>query len=132
MCSDGVKKDADGPVWHEAGLFNFPLNVIPDHEHLYHAERSPEWVAWWLERYKWSDDFGPESYYVEEWTDIVLDCLRRNEERGAVSNMLIHSITLYLCDRFASLGRIVDFLASRETVHLGEVVERARRERNDA
>lgn len=125
LCSDGVKKDGMGPVWHEAGLFNFPLNVIPDHEHLYHAERTPEWVAWWQERYGWSDDFGPDSYYVEEWTDIVLECLRHNEARGAISNMLIHPITLYLCDRLASFRRILDFLADHETVHLGTVVDQA-------
>ena len=131
LCSDGVEKDATGPVWHEDGLFNFPLNVIPDHEHLYHAERTPEWVEWWTKRYNWSDDFGPESYFIEEWIDIVLECLRRNEERGAISNMLIHPITIYLCDRFASFGRILDFLAAHETVHMGQVVDDARRGRGD-
>ncbi|RMH62055.1 MAG: hypothetical protein D6678_01955 [Zetaproteobacteria bacterium] len=122
LCSDGVKRDAMGPVWHQDGLYEFPLNVIPDHEHLYHAERTPEWVEWWIKRYNWSDDFGPQSYYVEEWTEIVLDCLKRNEERGAISNMIIHPITLYLCDRFKSFQRILEFLASHETIHLSEAL----------
>ncbi len=34
--------------------------------HLIHAERTPEWIDWWVKRYRWSDDFGPQSYYVDE------------------------------------------------------------------
>lgn len=123
ICSDGVKKNSLRPERHESGILNFPLNIIPDHEHLYHAERTPEWVDWWQARYNWSDDFGPQSYYVEEWTDIVLDGLRCNEERGAISIMIIHPITLYLCDRLKSFQRILEFLASRETVHVRDVYQ---------
>jgi len=122
LCSDGVRARGTGPEWHRAGLYNFPLNVIPDHEHIYHAERTPAWVERWVRRYHWSDDFGPGSYPVEQWTDIVLDNLRRNEERGAVSNMLIHPITLHLADGFKSFARILDFLARHETVHMSEVL----------
>lgn len=124
LCSDGVCRNGSAPVAHPTGLFNFPLNVLPDHEHLYHAERTPEWVDQWVRRYEWSDDFGSQSYYVEEWTDIVLECLRQNEERGAISNMLIHPITLYLCDHFQSLQRILEYLAAHETVHVSEALAR--------
>lgn len=118
FCSDGVQADAMGPKWHPDGLFHFPINVIPDHEHLYHAERTPMWVANWRRRYGFRDDFGPESYYIDEWTDLVLDDLRRNEARGAVSNLIIHPITMYLCDGFRSFRRILDFIASKNTVQM--------------
>ncbi len=123
VCSDGVQRESNRPVPHPSGILNFPLNVMPDHEHLYHAERTPEWVDWWVRRYNWSDDYGPESYYIDEWTDRVLDELRQHEEAGIVSNMLIHPITLYLCDRFHSFERILEFLAAHETVHMSEVCE---------
>jgi hypothetical protein len=35
--------------------------------------------------------------------------------------MLIHPITLYLCDRFRSFRRILDFIASRETVFMSDL-----------
>lgn len=125
-CSDGVQKASNGPVLHaDTGLLNWPINVIPDHEHLYHAERTVDWVRRWQRRYQWSDDFGPDSYYIERWTELVLDGLRENEERGVISNMIIHPITMYLCDRFAAFERIADFLAERTTVHMGEACERA-------
>lgn len=129
LCTDGVWKDAEGPQQHESGMWNFPLNVIPDHEHLYHAERTPQWVERWVQRYGWQDDFGSDSYYVEQWTDIVLECLARNHSRGAISNMIIHPITLYLCDGFRSFRRILDVLAASETLHLTEVLDRTEAQR---
>ncbi len=129
IVSDAAKRDSNGPVWHPDGIFNFPLNVMPDHEHLYHAERTPEWVAWWVKRYNWSDDYGTESYYVEEWTDRVIDELRRHEEAGILSNMLIHPITLYLCDRLKSFGRILAFLSDHETTWMGTICEAAAKAR---
>jgi len=121
FCSDGVRAKARGPEWHPAGLYNVPLNVIPDHEHLYHAERTREWVRRWTKRYRFCDDFGSRSYGVEEWTDIALECLGQNEQRGAISTLLIHPITLYLCDGFKSFRRILDFLAARQTIFMGDL-----------
>ncbi|GAB4455783.1 MAG: hypothetical protein OHK0029_12450 [Armatimonadaceae bacterium] len=124
VCSDSVKKNGNGLEWHEAGIYNFPINIIPDHEHLYHAERTPEWVDWWVKRYRWSDEFGSESYYIEEWVEKVLEGLHQNEECGVVSNLIIHPITMYLCDRFRGFEKILDFLAERETIWVGEYHDR--------
>lgn len=121
VCSDGVSRASNGPQWDERGVFNFPLNVMPDHEHLFHAERTPEWVDWWVKRYGWSDDYGSESYYVEDWADRVIDELQAHERDGVVSNMIIHPITMYLCDKFKAFERILDYIASRETVHVSEL-----------
>lgn len=122
ICSDGVKRDAKGPERHPTGVMNFPLNIMPDHEHLYHAERTPEWVDWWVKRYNWSDDYGPQSYYIEEWTERVLDELRQHEQDGVVSNMIVHPITMYLCDRFACFEKILRFLSSCETSRITDFV----------
>lgn len=118
ICSDGVKRYSNGPERHPTGVLNLPLNVMPDHEHLYHAERTPEWVDWWVKRYNWSDDYGAESYHIEEWTDRVLDELREHERNGILSNMIIHPITMYLCDRLKSFERILEYLSSCETEHI--------------
>lgn len=125
VCSDGTSRSSAGPEWLPEGLYHLPINVIPDHEHLYHAERTPEWVAWWVKRYGWSDDWGPWSYDIDTWVDLVLDDLRRNEARGAVSTLIIHPITMYLCDQFAGVRRILEFIANRPNQHVSAVVEDA-------
>lgn len=118
LCTDGVKKHCCGPKPHEAGIYNFPINIIPDHEHLYHAERTPEWVENWVRRYNWSDDFGSDSYYINEWADLVIEQLEENERMGLISNMIIHPITMYLCDKFNAFSRVLDYLSTKETIHM--------------
>lgn len=121
LCSDGTDAGGTGPVAARGRLQHFPLNVLPDHEHLYHAERTPAWVAWWKRRYQWRDAFGSDSYFIEEWTERVLDQLEANEARGAISCLLIHPITMYLCDGFRSCRKILDYLATRETCRLRDL-----------
>lgn len=122
LVSDGVRKDTKRPIWDNRGIWSFPINVIPDHEHIYHAERTREWVAWWQKRYNWSDDFGPESYEIGEWADMVIQQLKENEERGAISNVIIHPITMYLADRFESAKRIVNYMSTLDCRHISSVI----------
>lgn len=129
LCADGVDPRTERPLWHPAGLFNYPLNIIPDHEHLYHAERTPAWVRRWQRRHRWSDAYGPHSYPAEAWAEIVLDGIRRREACGVVSHLLIHPITMELADEGRSFDRILAEIASRESAHLGTVLDAARRRR---
>jgi hypothetical protein len=124
VCCDGTQRDGDGPTRHDTGIYNWPINVIPDHEHLFHAERTREWVTTWQRRYNWSDDWGPESYDVSDWIDLVLADLRRNESRGAPSQLIIHPITMYLCDRFEGIKRVLDVIAESETLQVSEALHR--------
>lgn len=123
ICSDGVQKGSNGLIKHKSGIYNLPLNIMPDHEHLIHAERTPEWIESWQKRYNWSDDFGPDSYYVEKWTDMVLEQLEFNEKNGIISNMIIHPITLYLCDKLKNFERILEFLAAHKTIFMSELLK---------
>ena len=121
ICSDGVKKDSNTPKLHKSGIYNFPINIIPDHEHLIHAERTPQWIEKWQKRYNWSDDFGSESYYIKQWAQIVLEQLKERESKGLVSNVIIHPITMYLCDKFVEVEKILRFISTCETVHMSEL-----------
>ena len=124
VCSDGVKKDSYVLQKDETGIYNLPINIIPDHEHLIHAERTPEWIAQWQERYNWSDDFGPDSYYIEEWTDMVIEQLKANEAKNQLSVLIIHPITMYLADKFESVQRILDYIKDCETIFMGDLVKK--------
>ena len=124
ICSDGVKKDNFTLIEEPERMCNLPINILPDHEHLIHAERTPEWIAWWQKRYNWSDDFGSESYYIKEWTDIVLAQLKANESKGLLSVVIIHPITMYLADGFTEVQRILDYMETCHTVFLTELLER--------
>jgi len=124
ICSDGVMKDNHQLIWDPHRICNLPINIIPDHEHLIHAERTPEWIEAWQKRYNWSDDFGPDSYYIDEWTDMVLEQLKANEEEDKLSVMIIHPITMYLADEFKGVQRILDYIATRKTIFMTELLQR--------
>jgi len=121
VCCDGVKRVSHGFEVHPTGLLNFPLNIIPDHEHLYHAERTPEWVDQWIKRYNWSDDYGSQSYYIEDWLNIVQNEITLRESRGVISHLIIHPITLYLCDRYQSMTTLAEFISQYETIQVSEL-----------
>ena len=121
VCSDGVKKQSDGLIQIENDYYHFPINTIPDHEHIIHAERTPEWISDWQKRYNWSDDFGPESYHISEWTDILLRQLEENEKNGVISNLMIHPITMYLCDQFESFKKILSFIQDKQTCTVNDL-----------
>lgn len=122
ICSDGVKKSTEGLEAHPTGIYNFPLNIMPDHEHIYHAERTPEWVEAWIKRYQWRDDFGSASYTVEVWADKVLAQLQANEKVGKISHMILHPLTMYLCDQYQSARRLLEFIASCESIHMQDLI----------
>lgn len=121
ICSDGVTKENYHLQEHPDGIYNLPINIIPDHEHIIHAERTPEWIAEWQARYNWSDDFGPDSYYIDEWAQMVLEQLKANEAEKKLSVMIIHPITMYLADKFESVKHILDYIATRETLFMGDL-----------
>jgi len=124
ICSDGVSKNNFKLQPNASGLYNLPINIIPDHEHLIHAERTVEWIYNWQKRYNWSDDFGSNSYYINEWGDMVLEQLKDNESKGLLSNIIIHPITMYLCDRFTKVEEILEYISHCNNIHISELLNK--------
>jgi len=124
ICSDGVQKNSFALQKHHAGIYNLPINIIPDHEHLIHAERTPQWIEAWQKRYNWRDDFGSQSYYINEWGNMVLQQLEHNEQKGLLSNVIIHPITMYLCDKFKKVDEILSYISRCNSVHMSELLDK--------
>ena len=121
ICSDGVQKDGT-PELHSGGVINFPINVIPDHEHIYHAERTTEWVERWIKRYDWCDDFGPDSYAVDVWADMVIEQITAHQQAQRVANIIMHPLTMYLADGYASAQRILEHISAYQSLHMEELL----------
>ena len=120
ICSDEVSASATGP-YSKNGIHHFPVNIIPDYDHIYHANRTEEWVNWYVNSGSKIDDFGPESYKIDEWTEIVLKQLQERIENKSIANILIHPITQYISDRFAGLEEILKFISTDENCKYSEL-----------
>ena len=109
--SDVIGPDED--VRREDGVTVVPVNTPPDHEHVYHAFRTPEFVA--------NDDFegpfGDESCDVNEWVDRVLERTADHRSAGRPATILAHPACMdladgleafeWLCERIAGIHRPV-------------------------
>ncbi len=122
ILSDHVDPGASGPVRSNSGLLSLPINVIPDHEHIYHAHRTPDFVARIVRRFGWRGPFGSQSYEAGIWADLVIEQLEAQQAAGATSTLLLHPLCQYLSDRFAALDRILTHVARHRCVHVGSLV----------
>jgi len=47
---------------------------------------------------------------------------RENEAKGRLSVMIIHPITMYLADGFKAVQKILDYIQTRETIFMGDLL----------
>lgn len=123
LVSDSIEADNRWPYVLPSGLIAHPMNVIPDHDHLYHAHRTVEFVAEANRRGYGADAFGAVSYTIEEWVAQVEQQAALIDEQGGLVTILAHPICMWIADRFHSLAQLLEHLATRETVWAREIPE---------
>lgn len=123
LISNDVDNDSLWPCRVDHGLVSHPINVIPDHDHLYHAHRTVEYVQKANKAAYGADDFGAASYTVEEWGERVLEQVEAIDSRGGVATILAHPLCHYLADRFRTLERILDSISTTQCVFARELLD---------
>lgn len=106
--SDAVEPDGD--VRGANGLTVVPINTPPDHEHVYHAFRTPEFVA----GSDFEGPFGTESVEPGEWCEWVLETVESHAEAGRTATVLAHPACLRLADGFETFERLCERLGEYE------------------
>lgn len=112
--------DAVGPderVRREDGLTVVPVNTPPDHEHVYHAFRTPVFVA----ESDFEGPFGTESVEPGEWGEWVLDGVDEVVDDGGVATVLAHPACMALADGFETFERICRVTADMSRSAVAEV-----------
>lgn len=127
LYAHGIRYISDELTWEKThpdrlpgGLVSHPLNVIMDHDHIYHAHRSHEYVQKQQQNWTYLDDPVTESYDVETWGDRVLEQLGRIEAAGGVATVLAHPICMYVADRFQTFERLLAAFAESQTIFARE------------
>lgn len=106
ILSDRVDLDTVGPQPLIGRLVSLPINVLPDHEHLYHAERTPTALG----------GAARATYSGPDWLAVVQRQIDTIEQRGGVATLLVHPICMYTLDRFQTFRALCRFLAGRASV----------------
>lgn len=113
--------DAVGPneaVKRENGLIVVPINTPPDHEHIYHAFRTPEFV----EMNDFQGPFGEESYDPREWCNRALTVANYHERSGTDATILAHPACLRLADNFRSFEYLCSEIADGDCICMNGLV----------
>jgi hypothetical protein len=97
------------------------MNVLPDHDHLYHAHRTAEFVEKANRAGYGADEFGAVSYTVDEWGARVLEAARTIDERGGLVTILAHPLCMFLADGFRTLETLLAWIAGRQQVWAREI-----------
>jgi hypothetical protein len=109
--------DVVGPEEHvrrQEGLTVLPINTPPDHEHIYHAFRTPKFV----EGRDFGGPFGSDSYEPKVWCDRVLDQVDHHLGRRRKATILAHPSCMRLADDFQSFERLCLDLAGRHCIQV--------------
>ena len=114
--SDEINWEKHLPEEVDGGLISHPLNVIMDHDHLYHAHRSAEYVARQQADWPFKEDPTAESYTIEAWGDIVERQVDSIQAKGGVATVLMHPVCMHVADGFGTMKRLLQHFAESQTV----------------
>jgi hypothetical protein len=102
------------------GLISHPLNVIPDHDHIYHAHRDRKFVENAKARGYGHDAFGNDSYPIEEWGRIVEKQVRDIQQKGGVATILMEPVCQFTSDDMKTAERLFEFFSQYENIWANE------------
>jgi hypothetical protein len=111
--SDEVDLVRTHPYVHESGLVVLPMNTLPDHENLYHGDRTPETVG------------ADSSLYPNEWRMRVLERVGDLPDDG-VATILAHPLCMKVADGWETFDALCAGLAGHPTLFATEAAERVR------
>jgi len=102
----------DEVVREKSGVTVVPINTPPDHDHVLHAFRTPEYVR----ESDFEGPFGADAYPVEEWCDWVLDHVAERIAEGEPATILAHPACLDLADGLDTFERLCEELSAYDAV----------------
>lgn len=93
------------------GLVSHAMNIIMDHDHIYHAHRTREYVREQQKNWPFAKDPTCESYDIEQWATIVEQQVNDIQAVGGIATVLMHPLCMYLADGFKTAERLLNFMS---------------------
>ena len=124
IVSDEISSKKIYPEKIKEGLISVPINVIPDHDHIYHAHRDKDFVEKAKRVGYGKDDFGIDSYDIKTWGEMVIEQVYRIEKNGGIATILMHPLCMYLSDEFKTAEKLINFFSKFDTIWIKDVYYR--------
>lgn len=111
--SDEVNLDRMMPHRHPSGTLALPINTLPDHENMYHAERTREHVI--------AKNRGL-SYSPEVWCNKVSTQVETITSTGGIATILSHPICMQIADDFKTFEHLCRNLSKHPSIWARETL----------
>ena len=105
------------------GLVSVPINVVPDHDRIYHANLTPEATKDWSVN---RDPFPPKLYPIEEWLEIVRGQVNHIIRKRGVATILAHPACMKIADGFKVFEKLCEFISHHKSVLMKELEREGR------
>ena len=130
LAESGIKMISDDTNWTKIfpekikeGLISHPMNVLMDHDHIYHAHRTKEYVENQKKYWTFANDPTKESYSIEKWGEMVERQVAEIERKNGIATVLMHPLCMYLSDGFKTAGRLLKVFSRYKTIWAKEIGE---------
>jgi len=123
MISDDLNWDKVHPEKTKEELISHPMNVIMDHDHIYHAHRTKEYVEKQKKNWPWTDDPTADSYTIKEWEKIVEKQVLDIEKKRGIATVLMHPICMWTSDKFKTAEKLFKLFSQYKTIWAQEIPE---------
>ncbi|MEK6590949.1 MAG: polysaccharide deacetylase family protein [Nitrospinota bacterium] len=99
-------------------LISLPINVMPDHEHLYHGEKKY--------RKGVKESFGHYSqgifYFIDKWFEIIKGEIESIEKENGFATILAHPSCMEISDEMETFDKLCSFLSQYKTAFVREAI----------
>jgi len=115
--SDIVSPKYMGP-FQKGSLYYVPINVLPDHDYIYHGSRLP---GTFDESCLLSSEFRTKAMSVDQWLVTVKVQVKKTINGSGLATILAHPSCMEICDNFRTFEKLCQFISQYKTVYMKEI-----------
>ena len=99
-------------------LWNVPINILPDHDFIYHGKRMP---GKFNEAALFRSNFKTGAMWISEWFEKIKEQIKLILKDGGLATVLVHPACMEVCDGFKTFKRLCRFLAQHESLCMKDI-----------
>jgi hypothetical protein len=115
--SDACSPDFIQP-FREFSLIYVPINVLPDHDYIYHGSRTQ---GSFDETVLLKSAFKVSAMPIDKWFEIVATQITRVVDMGGVATILAHPSCMEIADNFKTFQKLCEFISQYENLCISEI-----------
>jgi hypothetical protein len=116
-CSDLIDPDRFTPFY-QKGIVMVPINVLPDHDYIYHGSLTKETVN---NTFLKNTPFKTEAMSIDKWLERVLLQVKHIIDNNGIATILTHPACMEITDDFQVFTQLCKFLSNYKSFFMKEI-----------